>query len=79
MPHVDWKQRMSDRLRPPGEKCVCYHLQRGDAKLPDSPRRRKPVPNMRLGCVSANAARTRKVSARVWRTFRLARLAVTQR
>jgi hypothetical protein len=40
---------------------------RGDANLAQ----------MRLGCVSTDAARTRKVFARFWRTFRRARLAVT--
>jgi hypothetical protein len=35
--------------------------------------------NLTQICVSVDAARTRKVSARVWQTFRRARLAVTQR
>jgi hypothetical protein len=43
-------------------------------KVIGSPRRRKPSSNMRFVCVSTDAARTNKVSARVWRMFCLTRL-----
>lgn len=46
------------------QKCVCTHLQRGDASCPGRPPRRKRGANTRHVCVSANAERSHRASAR---------------